>query len=250
MSFHEICLLSSGPLCFLDCFFGLIPSERNVLIFKMLDFTFSLMITLPDQERPIMDTQNSVMRIYFDGVDAVDLLIFTSKQLHLDSLKTVTSPSTENFLWGIFHDKNHCRADMYDNGTTVDMEVDMAGGKMVGTVDVVVLKDSSTRCRRPDPIMKAVQQLLTIKKEEHSSYLTRLRVLDCTIKQLLAFNSEEPIMKDEHSASLEMKTVCSMQVKLEKDEDETCLKTDKKTLPCLPCLSLALKVLLAQLIKW
>ncbi|KAM5569579.1 hypothetical protein ABKV19_016869 [Rosa sericea] len=38
---------SYRPICFLDCFFGLIPSERNVLIFKMLDFTFSLMITLP-----------------------------------------------------------------------------------------------------------------------------------------------------------------------------------------------------------
>lgn len=31
-----------------------------------------------------MDTKNSVMRIYFDGVDAVELLIFTSKQLRLD----------------------------------------------------------------------------------------------------------------------------------------------------------------------
>ncbi|KAM5569580.1 hypothetical protein ABKV19_016870 [Rosa sericea] len=122
---------------------------------------------------------------------------------------------------------------MDDNGTTVDMEVDMAGGKMVETIDVVVPKDSSTPCRRREPIMKAVQQLLT--KEEHSSYQTRLRVLDSTIKQLLAFTSEEPIMKDEHSASSEMKTACCMQVKLEKDEDETCLKTDKKTLPRLPC---------------
>ncbi|KAK9933131.1 hypothetical protein M0R45_020339 [Rubus argutus] len=119
----------------------------------------------------VMNTQSSVMRIYFDGVDAVDLLIFTSKQLHLESLNTVTSPRTENFLWGIFRDKNHCRADMDDNGTTVDMEVDMVGGKMVGTVDVVVQKDSSspcrrsdvvvskdssTPCKRPEPIMNAV----------------------------------------------------------------------------------------------
>ncbi|XP_004298200.1 PREDICTED: uncharacterized protein LOC101297829 [Fragaria vesca subsp. vesca] len=48
----------------------------------------------------VMDTQNSVMRIFFDGVDAVDLLIFTSTQLHF------YSPS----------------------------------GKMVGTVDVVFRK--------------------------------------------------------------------------------------------------------------
>ncbi|KAK9933126.1 hypothetical protein M0R45_020334 [Rubus argutus] len=89
--------------------------------------------------------------------------------------------------------------------------------------------------------MNEVQQLLTIKKEEHSSYQTRLRVLNSTIKELLGFNSEE------HSASAgtnlfsnwnflmvcqwnilmlifhllsEMKTTCGMQVKLEKDEDE------------------------------
>ncbi|XP_061989499.1 uncharacterized protein LOC133708064 isoform X2 [Rosa rugosa] len=207
MSFHEICLpvllatLLPRLLLWVDPFREECPDLQDVGLYFFLDDniarsreTYALLLE-------VMDTQNSVMRIYFDGVDAVDLLIFTSKQLHLDSLNTVTSPSTENFLWGIFRDKNHCPADMYDNGTTVDMEVDMAGGKMVGTVDVVVPKDSSTPCRRPEPIMKAVQQLLTIKKEEHSSYLTRLRVLDSTIKQLLAFNSEEPIMKDEHSAS-------------------------------------------------
>lgn len=34
----------------------------------------------------VMDTQKLVMRIYFDGVDGVDLLIFTSKQLHFHTL--------------------------------------------------------------------------------------------------------------------------------------------------------------------
>nr|XP_011462806.1 PREDICTED: uncharacterized protein LOC101297829 [Fragaria vesca subsp. vesca] len=88
----------------------------------------------------VMDTQNSVMRIFFDGVDAVDLLIFTSTQLHFYSPNIVTSPRTENFLWGIFRDKNHCQAVIDDNITTIDMEVDMTGGKMVGTVDVVFRK--------------------------------------------------------------------------------------------------------------
>ncbi|KAK9933166.1 hypothetical protein M0R45_020371 [Rubus argutus] len=80
---------------------------------------------------------------------------------------------------------------MDDNGTTVDMEVDMVGGKMVGTVDVVVQKDSSSPCRRsdvvisedsstpsrrPEPIMNALQQLLTIKKEEHSTIKIIVRI--------------------------------------------------------------------------
>ncbi|KAL6188840.1 hypothetical protein ACLB2K_040231 [Fragaria x ananassa] len=147
----------------------------------------------------VMDTQNSVMRIYFDGVDAVDLLIFTSTQLHFYSPNTVTSPR----------------------------------GKMVGTVDVVVPKDSSTLYR--EPIMEALQQLLNIKKDEHYSYLTRLRVLDSTVKLLLEFNLEERPVKDEHSASADMKTTCPVQVKLEKDAAEACLETYKKPLTSLPC---------------
>ncbi|KAK9933123.1 hypothetical protein M0R45_020331 [Rubus argutus] len=91
-----------------------------------------------------MDTQNSAMRINFDRVEAVELLIFTSKQLHLDSLNTVTSTRTKNFLWGIFRDKNLCRADMDHIGTTFATEVDMVGGKMVGIVDLP--KDSFSPC--------------------------------------------------------------------------------------------------------
>jgi hypothetical protein len=49
----------------------------------------------------VMNTQNSVMRIYFDGVDAVDLLIFTSKQLHLDTLRKLSYRFVKN--------NAHCR---------------------------------------------------------------------------------------------------------------------------------------------
>lgn len=101
---------------------------------------------------------------------------------------TDTSP---NFLWGIFRPKSNCQADMDDSGNTADMEVDMVGGKMVGTVDVVVSKDSSTPCRRSEPIMTAVQQLLTITKMDHSSYQEKIRALDSAIKQLLGVQSEE-----------------------------------------------------------
>lgn len=104
---------------------------------------------------------------------------------------TDTSPKAENFLWGIFHPKSNCQADMDDTGNTADMEVDMVGGKMVGTVDVVVSKDSSTPCTRSEPIMTAVQQLLSITKMDHSSYQAKIRALDSAIKQLLGVQSEE-----------------------------------------------------------
>lgn len=54
---------------------------------------------------------------------------------------TVTCPKTQNFLWGIFRSKGDGQADMDDSATTADMEVDMVGGKMVGSIDVVVPKD-------------------------------------------------------------------------------------------------------------
>lgn len=104
---------------------------------------------------------------------------------------TDTSPKAGNFLWGIFRPKSNCQADMDDSGNTADMEVDMVGGKMVGTVDVVVSKDSSTPCTRSEPIMTAVQQLLSITKMDHSSYQAKIRALDSAIKQLLGVQSEE-----------------------------------------------------------
>lgn len=61
-----------------------------------------------------------------------------------------------DFLWGIFrcikkdvaHNKVHeglpstVDQENVDDNKTVDMEVDMVGGKMVGRVDIVVPRDS------------------------------------------------------------------------------------------------------------
>ncbi|XP_059443572.1 uncharacterized protein LOC132175600 isoform X2 [Corylus avellana] len=104
----------------------------------------------------LMEVQSSMMRSCIDGVE---LLIFTSKQLHMDS--------QEYFLWGVFHAvENNQTLDKSDeegtpfisplecvsndptsmeNGEAVDMEIDMVGGENVGRVDIVVSKDASTR---------------------------------------------------------------------------------------------------------
>ncbi|XP_040366162.1 uncharacterized protein LOC112175774 isoform X2 [Rosa chinensis] len=169
----------------------------------------------------VMDTKSSVLRIYFDGVDAAELLIYTSKQLRLDLLDTVTCPKTQNFLWGIFRSGSNCQADIDDSATIADMEVDMVGGKMVGSVDVVVSKDSSTPCRMSEqPRMTAVQQLLCITKQEHSSYQNRMRLLDTAIKQLLGVKSEEPKDSDTSASSAMETTIALQQAMLEKDNDE------------------------------
>ncbi|KAM1026275.1 hypothetical protein ACFX2J_039110 [Malus domestica] len=81
-----------------------------------------------------MEKEDSMMRIFFDD-QGVELLIFTSEQLQLDTQLT-------SFLWGIFHcTKNYqVEANMADN-QSVDMEIDMEGGNMVGRVDVVIQRD-------------------------------------------------------------------------------------------------------------
>ncbi|KAM1340468.1 hypothetical protein ACFX2H_038854 [Malus domestica] len=81
-----------------------------------------------------MEKEDSMMRICFDD-QGVELLIFTSEQLQLDTQLT-------SFLWGIFHcTKNYqVEANMADN-QSVDMEIDMEGGNMVGRVDVVIPRD-------------------------------------------------------------------------------------------------------------
>ncbi|KAB2633595.1 hypothetical protein D8674_029842 [Pyrus ussuriensis x Pyrus communis] len=81
-----------------------------------------------------MEKEDSMMRICFDD-QGVELLIFTSEQLQLDTQLT-------SFLWGIFHcTKNYqVEANMADN-QSVDMEIDMEGGNMVGRLDVVIPRD-------------------------------------------------------------------------------------------------------------
>ncbi|RQO99641.2 hypothetical protein POPTR_014G040100v4 [Populus trichocarpa] len=109
----------------------------------------------------LMETENAVMRSYIDGVE---LLIFTSKQLHVESQDIIARSGMGNFLWGVFrhakHDKIICNKfpslatalgsehDDHANmgrDEAVDMEIDMVGGTVIGRIDVAVSKESSSR---------------------------------------------------------------------------------------------------------
>ncbi|XP_048329114.2 PHD finger-containing protein 6 isoform X1 [Ziziphus jujuba] len=112
-----------------------------------------------------MEIQNLMMR---SCVEDVELLIFTSKQLNVDSQNVMMMLKTERFLFGVFrsvqtvHDKfpiptaskelpfptPQCVSDdrvNSDDSRTVDMEIDMLGGKNVGTLDVIARKEPSTQ---------------------------------------------------------------------------------------------------------
>ncbi|KAF5459649.1 hypothetical protein F2P56_019579 [Juglans regia] len=103
----------------------------------------------------LMEVHDSMMRSCIDGVE---LLIFTSNQLHLGSQK---------FFWAVFHPvKNNHTFDKIDKeqslpidplecGTNdnmemdsseeVSMEIDMVGGENVGRVDVAISRDALSR---------------------------------------------------------------------------------------------------------
>ncbi|XP_040989864.1 uncharacterized protein LOC121237263 isoform X1 [Juglans microcarpa x Juglans regia] len=100
----------------------------------------------------LMEVHDSMMRSCIDGVE---LLIFTSNQLHLGSQK---------FFWAVFHPvKNNHTFDkidkersppidplefgtndnmVMDSSEEVCMEIDMVGGENVGRVDVAISRDA------------------------------------------------------------------------------------------------------------
>ncbi|XP_050376583.1 uncharacterized protein LOC126793987 [Argentina anserina] len=132
-----------------DPFLNECPELEDVALYFFPDDTIASSRETYASLFEVMDTKDSVMRIYFAGVEAMELLIYTSKQLRLELLDTVpslTCPRIQNFLWGIFRPGSTYQ-DMGDSVTSSDMEVDMVGGKMVGIVDVVVPKYMSIPSR-------------------------------------------------------------------------------------------------------
>ncbi|XP_050277453.1 uncharacterized protein LOC126719016 isoform X3 [Quercus robur] len=109
-----------------------------------------------------MEVQNSLMRSSLNGVE---LLIFTSKQLHVDSQNVIARLEAEYQFWGVFRpvkdnhtlDKGdaepppvissveHAHNDRVsmDDSEAVDMEIDMVGGENVVRVDMVVSRYAS-----------------------------------------------------------------------------------------------------------
>ncbi|GMY25848.1 hypothetical protein FCV25MIE_21090 [Fagus crenata] len=112
----------------------------------------------------LMEVQNSMMK---SCINDVELLIFTSKQLHVDSQNVIASLEAEYYFWGVFRPvKSNQTLDKvgeepspfisslerapYDHASmdeseAIDMEIDMVDGENVGRVDVVVSRDASKR---------------------------------------------------------------------------------------------------------
>ncbi|GMN54274.1 hypothetical protein TIFTF001_023401 [Ficus carica] len=102
-----------------------------------------------------MEIQSSIM---IGHVNDVELLIFTSNQLNIHSQNILLS-KTEKFFCGVFRKppRGECpellsplscsnpNEASIDDSMNDDMQIDMVGGQSVGILDVVRLKDSSTR---------------------------------------------------------------------------------------------------------
>ncbi|PON38265.1 hypothetical protein TorRG33x02_345590 [Trema orientale] len=109
-----------------------------------------------------METHESIMIGY---INDVELLIFTSKQLNVDS-QNILSYKSKHFFWGVFRSTNDKapsnaleelptlvsplarsydkQEDTYNNKADDDMEIDMVGGKDIGRVDIVVPRNLPT----------------------------------------------------------------------------------------------------------
>ncbi|XP_038725967.1 uncharacterized protein LOC120017005 [Tripterygium wilfordii] len=69
----------------------------------------------------LMDTKNSVMVSYIDGVE---LLIFTSEQLHVNSKGVcMRLKKTERFLWGVFNHVKNGKSSVQMEGRPAEMAV-------------------------------------------------------------------------------------------------------------------------------
>eukprot|EP00257_Ricinus_communis_P024914 XP_025012328.1 uncharacterized protein LOC8284436 isoform X2 [Ricinus communis] len=108
----------------------------------------------------LMEIQSSVLRTY---ISDVELLIFTSKQLHRDSQDVIERSGMEHFIWGVFRrakrDQFPPELDCASTGCSdvLDMEIDMVGEQPLGRVDAVVTKESSKRAGG-ESVRKTVNQ--------------------------------------------------------------------------------------------
>ncbi|KAJ7956462.1 Zinc finger, FYVE/PHD-type [Quillaja saponaria] len=155
-----------------------------------------------------MNAQNLMLRGYINGVE---LLVFTSKQLNVDSQDTVAvvKSKAEYFIWGVFrHVKNdqpvvklpeephflissseHASNDDYigmGKCEVIDMDVDMVGGKEVERVDLLLKNPSRSLSIFPGEGI--IPKSLLKKLDEKASSITK--DLDKPIKHLLLESKE------------------------------------------------------------
>ncbi|KHN17818.1 hypothetical protein glysoja_029126 [Glycine soja] len=83
-----------------------------------------------------MNAKKSMLRSYIDGVE---LMVFTSNQLDMDSRGAIAAVNAGHFLWGLFRQNKIDKAiKRIPDMEPVDMDIDMIGGKdVVGRVDHV-----------------------------------------------------------------------------------------------------------------
>ncbi|KAJ7978728.1 Zinc finger, FYVE/PHD-type [Quillaja saponaria] len=155
-----------------------------------------------------MSSQNLMLRGYIDGVE---LLVFTSKQLNVDSQDTfaVVRSKAEYFLWGVFRcvqnelavvklpEEPHFLASSLEHASSDDfttlgkcevtaMDVDMVGGKDVGRVDLVLKNTCRSLSIFPE---EGVIPESSLQKLDETTSITE-KDLDSCIKHLLLESRE------------------------------------------------------------
>ncbi|KAG4392533.1 hypothetical protein GLYMA_04G163100v4 [Glycine max] len=87
-----------------------------------------------------LNAEKSMLRSYINGVE---LLVFTSNQLDMDSKGAIAAVNAGHFLWGMFRQKKIDKAiERVPDMEPVDMDIDMIGGK-----DVVERADVVRNCK-------------------------------------------------------------------------------------------------------
>ncbi|KAI4343953.1 hypothetical protein L6164_011240 [Bauhinia variegata] len=84
----------------------------------------------------LLNVNNSTLKCAINGVE---LLMFTSKQLDVDSQGIIARVTAEYFLWGVFRQVKYDKiAKRSSDMEVVSMEIDMLGGIDVGITDLVM----------------------------------------------------------------------------------------------------------------
>ncbi|WCJ35846.1 Polynucleotidyl transferase ribonuclease H-like superfamily protein [Euphorbia peplus] len=152
--------------------------------------------------KELLEAKNSVM---MSSIGDVELLIFTSKQLHVDSLDVVERSIRKQFLWAIFRNsKDKIPQDKHYpsiqcSSMPVDMEIDMEGGQPKGRPDVVI--SEKRVCGKP--VEKSVENLSS---NAFDSSIQQLRLTsEQTQNNLLSLFSEANTLLSAYSSQMSVK---------------------------------------------
>ncbi|XP_020537429.1 uncharacterized protein LOC105640619 isoform X2 [Jatropha curcas] len=170
-----------------DIFQNDYPDFRDIALYFLPSPTIERSKGNYDSLFKLLEIENSVMRSYISGME---LLIFTSKQLHSDLQDVTEMLNTGQFLWGVFRngqDKIALEQDYasIESSETVDMEIDMVGGRPLGRVDADVNVSNSK-------ILNAFKSEANIPPGFEELSRQKLRNMQCKAK----FREEETHFND------------------------------------------------------